>query len=222
MTPPPHTSPLARLSSAALALGGILGAAFVIVSRGEIIGAVAMLTPRWMVAHNLHFTSAALLLFGLVGLYLTHASRLSVGGHFAFVLALFGTAFYFATGVITAALLPFIAGIAPNTVSAGGPLFHPTLPALVISVGVFQLGWLLLGVVTARASLVPPWAGWAVAAGALLGMIPPRPFGSVPWIVTDVAWVVFAVGLVGIGVFGWRHPGATHPAGIASGLASGA
>jgi hypothetical protein len=39
----PH-NPLARLTAAALALGGILGAGFVIVSRGEITGAMSMLS----------------------------------------------------------------------------------------------------------------------------------------------------------------------------------
>ena len=213
-------SPIARLSSAALGLGGIAGAAFVIVSRGEIIGALAMLSQRWMVAHNLHFISAALLLFGVVGLYMAHSHRLSVGGHFSFVLALLGTGFYFATGVVTAAVLPFIAGIAPNAVSANGPLFHPVLPLLAVSVGVFSLGWLALGIVVARAAIFPPWMGWTVAAGAIIEAIPPRPFGSAPWLVTEIGWVIMAIGLLGIAVHGWRaasiHVIRTEP-GVASG-----
>ena len=197
--------PLARLTSAALALGGILGAAFMIVSNGEIIGAMAMLSTRWLIAHNLHFASAALLLFGVVGLYLSHSHEMQLAGHFAFVLALLGTGFYFATGVMTAAVLPFIAGAAPNAVSAHGPLFDPTLPALIVAVGVFQLGWLILGLVVAKAGILPRWTGRVTAVGAFIGMIPPRPFGSVPWIVTDVGWVIMAIGLVGMGVAGWRR-----------------
>lgn len=211
-------NPLARLTSAALALGGITGAAFVIISNGEIIGALAMLSQRWMIAHNLHFASAALLLFGVVGLYLSHSHEMSLVGHFAFVLALLGTAFYFASGVMTAAILPFVAGAAPRVVSADGPLFNPTLPALLVSVGVFQIGWLILGVVIARAGILPAWTGWAVAAGAALGMLPPEPFGPVPWIVVDIAWVILAIGLVGMGFAGWRAGRTTiGTAGVASG-----
>jgi hypothetical protein len=191
-------NPLARLSAACLALGGILGAAFVIVSRGEIVGAMAMLSTRWIVAHNLHFASATLLLVGVAGLYVSHESRLGVAGQFAFILALLGTAAYFAGGVITAGLLPSIAAASPGVVSAGGPLFSPTLPALVVMVGLFQVGWIALGIVVARAGVVPRWAGFTTAAGAALGLIPPRPFGKSPWILMDVAWVVFAVGLTGI------------------------
>jgi hypothetical protein len=197
------TNPLARLTSASLAIGGVTGAAFVIISRGEINGAMAMLSQRWMVAHNLHFMSAALLLVGLVGLYLAHAPRMRFLGHFAFVLALLGTGFYFATGVVTAAVLPFIAGSAPSVMSANGPLFNPPLPALVISVAVFQLGWATIGAAIARAGLLPSWTGWATLVGAVIGMIPPRPFGSAPWVVTDIGWVIMAIGLVGMGVSGW-------------------
>jgi hypothetical protein len=198
-------SPIARLSCAALGLGGLTGAAFVIVSRGEITGALAMLSPRWMIAHNLHFISAAFLLFGVVGLYLAHSHRLAVGGHFAFVLALLGTAFYFASGVITAAVLPFVAGTAPNAVASNGPLFHPPLPVLIVSVAVFSLGWLALGIVVARRGLFPAWMGWTIAAGALIQAIPPRPFGPAPWLVTDAGWLVMALGLMGIAVHGWRE-----------------
>src|ERR1044071_3645398 len=84
-------NPLARLTAASLALGGLLGAAFVIISRGEIMGALAILSARVSVPHNLHFASAPLLLVGVVGLYLSHYDRVTLGGHFAFVLALLGT-----------------------------------------------------------------------------------------------------------------------------------
>jgi len=204
-------NPLPRLTAASLAAGGALGAAFVIVSRGEIVGALAMLSPRWMLAHNLHFASAALLLFGVVGLYLSHASRMTLGGHFAFVLALLGTGFFFATGVLTSAVLPLIAGAAPGVVSKAGPLFTPTLPALIVSVLVFQLGWTALGIVIGRAGLLPRWAGYTTAAGAALGLIPAKPFGSVPWVVLDAAWMIFAIGLLGIGMAGWQTGGAPAP-----------
>jgi hypothetical protein len=203
-------NPLPRLTAASLIAGGTLGAAFVIVSRGEVVGALAMLSPRWMIAHNLHFASAALLLFGVVGLYLSHSSRVTMAGHFAFVLALLGTGFFFATGVITASVLPMIAGAAPSVVGKAGPLFTPTLPALVVSVLVFQIGWLALGLVISRAGLLPKWAGWTAAAGAALGLIPPKPFGAAPWIVVDIAWTVFAIGLLGMGIAGWQAGGAPH------------
>lgn len=216
-------SPIARLSSATLGLGGIAGAAFVIISRGEIMGAMAMVSQRWMIAHNLHFISGALLLYGVVGLYNAQSSRLGVGGHFAFVFALLGTGLYLAGGVITAALLPFIAAVAPTVVAANGPLFQPLLPVVPVSLGLFSLGWFMLGVVTARAKVFPAYMGWLVALGALVQAIPPRPFGPVPWIVADIGWVIFAIGLVGIAAVGWMEfsPTTWQGEAVLTGLASG-
>jgi hypothetical protein len=198
-------NPLARVTAAALAIGGIFGAAFVIISRGEVMGARAMLSERWMIAHNLHFASAAMLLFGVVGLYMSHSRRMTLGGHFSFVLALLGTGFYFATGVMTSAILPLIAGFAPSLVDGHGPFFNPTLPALVVSVGVFQLGWVALGMVIANAKMLPRWTGFTTAAGAAIGLVPVHPFGNAPWLVLEIGWVIFAIGLVGMGVTGWRR-----------------
>lgn len=214
-------SPIARLSAGALALGGIAGAAFVIVSRGEVMGASAMLSQRWLIAHNLHFISAALLLFGVVGLYQAHSSRMDVGGHFAFVLALFGTGLFLAGGVVTAAILPFIAGSAPSVVAPNGPLFHPLIPVLPVSLGLFSLGWFLLAIKIARGGVYPAWAGWTLAAGVAIQAIPPRPFGPVPWIVTDIGWTVIAIGFVGIGMHGWRAAAPAHAIRAEPGLASG-
>jgi hypothetical protein len=216
-----ESSPIARLSSAALGLGGIAGAGFVIVSRGEVMGAMAMISQRWLVAHNLHFISAALLLFGVVGLYQAYSYRLSVFGHFAFVMALLGTGLFLAGGVITAAVLPFIAGAAPNVVSSTGPLFHPLLPVLPVSLGLFSLGWFLLGIVIARGGISPSWAGWTLAVGVAIQAIPPHPFGPVPWIMTDIGWVVMAIGLVGIGVRGWQVASPARAIHAEPGLASG-
>jgi hypothetical protein len=216
-----ESSPIARLSSAALGLGGIAGAAFVIVSRGEVMGAIAMLSPRWLVAHNLHFISAMLLLFGVVGLYQAHSHRMTAAGHFAFVMALLGTGLFLAGGVITAALLPFIAGSAPYVVSPGGPLFHPLLPILPISLGLFSFGWFLLGIVIARRGLYPAWTGWTLAAGVAVQAIPPRPFGPVPWIMTDTGWVIMAIGLIGIAVHGWQSASPARAIQGEPGLASG-
>jgi hypothetical protein len=214
-------SPIARLSSAALGLGGIAGAAFVIISRGEVTGALAMISQRWLIAHNLHFISAMLLLFGVVGLYQAHLHRVSVVGHFAFVMALLGTGLFLAGGVITAALLPFIAGYAPHVVAASGPLFHPLIPILPVSLGLFSLGWFLLAIVIARAGISPPWMGWTLAAGVAIQAIPPRPFGPVPWIMTDIGWVVMAIGLVGIAVHGWQSASPPRAIHGEPGLASG-
>ena len=146
---------------------------------------------------------------------------MDVAGHFAFVLALLGTGLFLAGGVVTAAILPFIAASAPSVVASNGPLFHPLIPVIPVSLVLFSLGWFLLGIVIARAGIYPSWTGWTVALGVAVQAIPPKPFGPVPWTMIDIGWVIIAVGLAGIAVHGWQAatPGRAVPG--QPGLASG-
>ena len=178
-----HVSPIARLGAASLGAGSVLSAGFFVIARGERAGVVALVSHRWMIAHNLHFAGAALLVFGVVALYLVQEPRLNAGGHLAFVLALMGSAFFFADAVIGAGLLPFVAMAAPRVVAPQGPLFHPPLPLIVLSGVMFEIGWLAFGLTTARSGAFPSWMGYLIAAGAVLLAAAQYPFGPMPWTV---------------------------------------
>lgn len=175
-----------------------------------------MLATRWTIAHNLHFAAAMFLLFGVVGIYQLQATRLKTFGHLAFVLALMGSAFFFASGVITAALMPVIAAASATLVRATGPFFNPPLPILVTSVGAFAIGWITFGVATARAGEFPSWTGWALVAGAVLQTLPPEPFGHAPWIAIEVGGAVMALGFLGIGAHAWVSQSVPYAAQLAA------
>jgi hypothetical protein len=217
-----NISPLARLGAGALAIGGVLNAAFLIVADGHLTGAPFMVTSQWALAHNLHFAASVFLLFGVFGAYQIELTRLRAFGHFAFVMALMGCAFYFASGVLTAAILPVVAEAAPRVVGPAGPMFHPPLAIIGTSIAAFTLGWVLFGVATSRTGIFPAWACWAVAVGAGLQAIPPRPFGPAPWIVQDVGGVIMAAGLVAIGARGLALVDAARAIARHDGVASAA
>src|SRR5437879_1829786 len=122
-----NVSPLGRLGAASLAVGGVLNAAFLIIADGQLTGAPFMVSQQWALAHNLHFAASVFLLFGFSGVYQIELPCLPPLGHFAFVMALMGCAFFFASGVLTAAILPVVAESAPRVVSPAGPMFHPPL-----------------------------------------------------------------------------------------------
>lgn len=197
-------SPIARLGVASLGAGSILSAAFLVVSKGQMAGASAMVSTRWIVAHNLHFAGAALLVFGVVGLYLVQESRLTAAGHLSFVLALMGSAFFFADGVISAGILPFIAAASPHVVDAHGPLFHPPLPIVVLSSAVFAVGWLAFGLTTLSSGAFPAWMGALIAVGAVLMAAPQNPVGPFPWMVAALGGILMAVGMVAIAARVWQ------------------
>jgi hypothetical protein len=199
-----RVSPIARLGAVSLGAGSVFSAAFLLISQGQTAGAVAMMSSRWLIAHNLHFMGAALLVFGVVGLYLEQEGRLTAVGHLSFVLALMGSAFFFADGILTAGVLPFVAMAAPRLADIHGPLFHPPLPILVVSGMTFELGWLAFGWTTARAGVFPTWMGTAIAAGAVLLATAQYPFGPLPWSVAAVGGVVMALGMVAIAARVWN------------------
>jgi hypothetical protein len=194
---------LVRWSGGALVLGGVLNAIFLLVSAGHITGAEHAVSAEWMLAHTAHFCSALLLLPGVMGLYVRQVEQGGTFGAVAFVLALLGTGLYAGTGFVTAWIWPELGASAPAMVEASGPFFTPTLPIFPIAFVTFSLGWLLLGVVTARAAVLPRWAGIALAAGALLQGLPPRPIGPTPWAVIDAGGVLFALGTAWLGFTLW-------------------
>ena len=200
-----NSSPLARLGSACLGIGGVCQAASVLLSAGRLAGPDTMLTTNWIVAHNIQFIGAALLLFGAVSLYLLQHEALDGLGHVAFVMALIGCAFFFADAERSAGLFPFIAAIDRRLVMPNGMMFHPPLPTLRMGPLVFGLGWLLFGIATAKAGVFPTWTGAMIALGAVLVAMSPSPLGPFPWGVQAAGSVLMAVAMANIGLHGWTR-----------------
>ena len=205
-----NRSPLARIGAACLGIGGVCQAASVLLCAGRLAGPDVMLSTTWIIAHNIQFIGAALLLFGVVSLYLDQHAALDGLGHAAFVMALIGCAFLFADAETNAALFPFIASVDRRLVMPNGLMFHPPLPALRMGPLMFGLGWLLFGVATAKARVFPVWTGAALAAGAVLVAMSPRPLGPFPWGIQATGSVMMAIAMANIGLHGWtRSPVAT-------------
>src|SRR5215471_13245221 len=94
---------LVRLSGASLVLGGLCLALFMLVHPyGEIAGAHAAHSLRWVPAHSLHFLGALLTVLGLPAVYARQMRQTGVLGLIGTALAIAGTAMYVGTGMITA------------------------------------------------------------------------------------------------------------------------
>jgi hypothetical protein len=198
------TSSLIRWSGLALLIGGILLAAHLISHpEGQVAGPHVAMTHGWAVSHSLHFYSAVFLLLGVVGLYARQGDRLGSVGAAGFVVALIGTGMYVGTGIITAYLWPVLAMHAPALTEATGPVFSPPLLVIPATAVLFALGYIMLGIATMRAGVLPRWGGPLMALGALLAMMPPRPIGPTPWIVLQLGGVLFAAGAASLGYAVW-------------------
>ena len=190
---------LTRLAGAALLLGGWVNVLFLVAAAGHVVGAAFMRTGQFALAHQAHFYAAILLLVGLVGLHSRQASRAGTLGATAFLIALIGTGMYVGTGMATGFLLPVVAVHAPHMLEATGAFFDPPIAIVPATVLFFGVGWVLTGVATSRAALVPRWTGLLLAAGALLQGLPPAPFGPFPWMVLTTGGVLMAIATTVIG-----------------------
>jgi hypothetical protein len=198
------TSSLIRWSGLALLIGGVLLAAHLISHpEGQVAGPHVAMTHGWAVSHSLHFYSAVFLLLGVVGLYARQGDRLGAAGAVGFVVALIGTGMYVGTGIITAYLWPVLAMHAPALTEATGPVFSPPLLVIPATGVLFALGYIMLGIATVRAGVLPRWGGPLMSLGALLAMMPPRPIGPTPWIVLELGGVLFAAGAAWLGYAVW-------------------
>jgi hypothetical protein len=64
-------------------------------------------------------------------------------------------------------------------------------------------GYVAFGIATLAAGVLPRWATLATMAGAVLGMIPPRPLGAMPWAGLVLGGVLYGIGAVGLGRALW-------------------
>ncbi len=195
-----------RWSGLALALGGICFMLFLIVHPyGEVAGEHVAHNNAWIPAHSFHFFGALFALFGLMGLYVRHWEAVGRLGFVAFVLAFIGTAMFVGTGMITAAIWPAIAEDYPPFVAEDGGMFEDPLSAgATTATYVFlSLGYVLLGAVMWRKTLIPAPAAVLLMAGILLFSSPVEPVGPVPWIARYAGAVSFGAALAWIGYLQW-------------------
>jgi hypothetical protein len=196
---------LVRWSGLASMLGGIAIAGFVIEHPWDrFVGAEVARTSAWRIAHTLHFLGAALMLIGLIGLYVRQRERVGALGLVGFVGAFVGTAMFVGTGMITAFVFPMVAVEAPAALEAEGAMFSPpALLAFSLTAVIVTFGYILFGITMLRANVVPRAGVVIFVMGAVMGMIPPRPLGVMPWPGLVLGGVLYGSGAVWLGHSLW-------------------
>jgi hypothetical protein len=146
-----NLSKLTRVSGSILALGGLLlicaEVVYILYPGGE----TRAITPQSQLAAAFFFGGALLLTVGLPGVHLAQAERAGRFGTVAFLVALAGAAL-----MISSDWNELFAGPAMMLIPNFDKEFPPTLIAgFMLNYGVYTLGWLLYGVATLRARVVP-------------------------------------------------------------------
>lgn len=193
------TSNRIRWAGLAAVLGGVLYAlAALLHPAGE--DAAAVLSPTWVTAHAFGGVSGLFTLLGLAGLYARQAERAGRLGLIGFVSAFIGIAMSGPGEFLAAFVSPFIAAKAPalfDEVMSSQPT-GPALAFQLVMIAGLVVGYILFGIATVRAGVLPRWGGWLLIAGVLLA------FGSpLSHIIGIVAAAVLGLGLVWLGYALW-------------------
>ncbi len=186
------TSGLFRLSGTALVLAAALFAlaeviAFYIFTEwGEAYDLREIaLTEAFFLQSLLTVFAGALLLGGMVGLYVRQSEAAGKFGLVGFLLAFLVTTLVVGDFYANTFVTPLVAKEAPafldNPLSG---ILQVWLPFAFVLIG---LGWLLLAVATVRAGVYSSGASWLLLVGALLALVP-IPLTHLPFDAA-VAWV---------------------------------
>ena len=165
-----------------------------------------MLTSQWKLAHQAEGAFYLLLTLAVVGLYLCQAEKVGTLGLIGFVLALMGCAFVVNLGgLYHAYLLPYMQSQYPTVLSpaqwysADGPLgaevSYVSESFIAAIVGLF-----LTGITTARAGVLPRWAGILLAFGQATSLIN----FFAPQSLLNILFPLAAIGFIAIAIsYGW-------------------
>ena len=197
---------LIRWSGVALLIAGALVAVATPFHPDEAAAPNAVVTNAWVIVHSLYVPAFILGLFGLVGLYARQAEQAGVLGLVGFILALIGSALFLVVVVLEASIIPVIAADpgGQTLLDPAGPLFGGEL-GMILLVGqiTFALGFVLTGIATARADVLPRWPGLLLLIGAPLAAFWP----PLPQLVGVTGGVLLGLGYAWLGYAMWARTG---------------
>lgn len=197
------TTNLIRWSGLASMLAGVLYAVAAFLHPvGEDLAGVN--NPTWVPAHFLYWVSAILMQLGLVGLYARQAEKIGWLGLAGFVLAFIGTALVLSIFFLTTAGLPLIAAEAPAIFDQA--MASPAFIVVMLVLG-YILGYILFGVATMRAGVLPRWAGLMLIIGSSFFLISETGLvgGTLSHMIVTIGDVVFGLGLAWMGYTLWTE-----------------
>ena len=197
------TANLIRWSGAASLLSGALYAlAAVLHPIGEDLASVN--SPNWVTSHLVYWVSSILMLFSLMGLYARQVDKTGWLGLVGFILAFIGTALVEGIFFLASTAVPFFAAGSPaNFEQAMTP---PAFAVFVLILG-FVLGYILFGIATMRAGVLPRWSGLLLIIGSALFMISEAaPLDrALAHLVVTIGDVLFGVGFAWMGYALWSE-----------------
>jgi hypothetical protein len=146
-------------------------------------------TGTFILQSFLTLFAGALLLGGMVGLYIRECEAAGKLGLVGFVLAFCGTVIVESDFYTNTFVTPIVAQEAPAFLD--NPLAGMLQVWLPFDFSLLALSWLMLAVATVRARVYPRAASWFLLVGALVALVP-FPLIGIP-LAAALAWLGFAI-----------------------------
>ncbi len=179
------SSNLIRLAGLAALISGVLAAI------GDLLRLVvdvedpgSATTASYAIVFLLYLISTALLLLGLVGLYISQSQAAGILGLVGFLVAFLGTVLLAGALWFELFITPALATEAPGLLEA-----ELGLPGFILMLLFGTVGWVLFGVATLRAGVYPRWAAILLIVGGAIAFFP-LPLAGIIFSVT-VAYLGF-------------------------------
>ena len=159
-------------------------------------------TGGWIAVHTLGYIGLACGLLGQVSLYGVQMDKVGRLGLIGFVLGFIGNGLTAGAAFMNTFIVPVLTAQAPNLLAPTGPLFSGPLGLMVLfSAILVTLGFILLGIATARAGILPAPAAWLVVVTAWFGLA--AVFSP---LVFAVVGALFGLGNAWLGYAIWSRP----------------
>jgi len=197
------TANLIRWSGLISLLAGVLHVVGALLHPvGEDLAAIN--SPNWVPAHLVYWVSGTLMLFGLVGLYARQAEKTGWLGLVSFVLAFIGTA-------LVGGLLLMVSTIIPSLIAVEAPaligqaMMPPAFALPVVFLG-YGLGFILFGVATMRAGVLPRWSGLLLIIGVAFQLVEGSLIDrTLMHVLLTIGRVLFGISLAWMGYALWME-----------------
>jgi hypothetical protein len=181
----------------------VIGGGLLILQQLYALVAPDVTSGSWVAIHTLGYIGLAVGLLGQVGVYAVQRDRVGRIGVVGFVLAFIGNGLTAGAAFLNTFIVPVLTARAPDLIAPTGPLFTGPLGLMVLfSAVLVTAGFILLGIATARAGVLPTIAAWLVVATAWFGLA--AVFSPV---VFAVAGAVFGLANAWLGLAVWSGAG---------------
>lgn len=193
-----QTNTLTRWGGLSALIASIVSIAIEIsflIAIGNQAYSVAALTMEWSILYMFRLIAVILLMLGLFALFIRQSKKMGIFGLVAFVIAATGTMLIFGFAWTLTFTFPAMAEVVPAFLDSFAAA--PSI-GVVLTLFLVTIGWLLFGIATLRAKILPAGAAWVVIVGSFLALV-------LNMMNLPMSWLIFDLGVIWAGWWLWKE-----------------